>query len=432
MIDWIEIEKNVMSIEKDCVPQSAREWDVFIRQYENALEYFEGRGHDFSYKDITKVQFEALAGEHIYLGKGFKKSIFECSVDLNNAQKKMFDGVDWEMIDIVMRVWTRPTNVITIGLANRKLKALPKCPMYLPGSFDCSGNDLKSLDGCPIWIRDNFNCSRCGLESLSNGPEYVGGSMWANQNKLKDLKGAPYKIGEDFTVIYNNLESVENGHYLSVGKNFHCENNKLRALKGISEMDCDTIYCTGNQLPSSVPDGFEFRYWERYFDKDGNPIASESFVMRFSEFVFESSSASKLDEIVSGYLTAAVWTEQERLQDEDGEIEDIEDEELREILAGREFEPADAHLYFDEDAQLDAYDDVKKFVEDVGGNLDAAKDWSQVGVDLWLNRNGHGSGFWDKPEVYGWDGEADMLSDIAKGMGGKHVYIGQDNKLRFA
>ncbi len=30
-------------------------------------------------------------------------------------------------------------------------------------------------------------------------------------------------------------------------------------------------------------------------------------------------------------------------------------------------------------------------------------DWAQVGHDLWLTRNGHGTGFWDRPEVYGED-----------------------------
>lgn len=28
-------------------------------------------------------------------------------------------------------------------------------------------------------------------------------------------------------------------------------------------------------------------------------------------------------------------------------------------------------------------------------------DWSQIGHDFWLTRNGHGAGFWDRPEVYG-------------------------------
>jgi hypothetical protein len=141
-----------------------------------------------------------------------------------------------------------------------------------------------------------------------------------------------------------------------------------------------------------------------------------------------------IDAITANYLKAAVWTEQERLQEEDGEgVEDIEDDELREIMKGRDFDPDDAHKHFDEDAQLDAYEDVKSFMSKAAGLFDKGfDDWENVGVDLWLNRNRHGSGFWDKENVYGWDGQADKLADIARGMGEKHVYIGDAGKLRFA
>lgn len=35
----------------------------------------------------------------------------------------------------------------------------------------------------------------------------------------------------------------------------------------------------------------------------------------------------------------------------------------------------------------------------------------QLGIDLWLTRNGHGSGYWDRPELYG-----KQLSDILTAM----------------
>lgn len=35
----------------------------------------------------------------------------------------------------------------------------------------------------------------------------------------------------------------------------------------------------------------------------------------------------------------------------------------------------------------------------------------QLGIDLWLTRNGHGAGFWDRPELYG-----KQLSDILTAM----------------
>ena len=40
----------------------------------------------------------------------------------------------------------------------------------------------------------------------------------------------------------------------------------------------------------------------------------------------------------------------------------------------------------------------------------------QLGHDLWLTRNGHGTGFWDRPEIYG-EANADLFSRLARAMG---------------
>lgn len=40
----------------------------------------------------------------------------------------------------------------------------------------------------------------------------------------------------------------------------------------------------------------------------------------------------------------------------------------------------------------------------------------QVGHDLWLTRNGHGTGFWDRPEIYG-KKNARILTLMAQAMG---------------
>lgn len=40
----------------------------------------------------------------------------------------------------------------------------------------------------------------------------------------------------------------------------------------------------------------------------------------------------------------------------------------------------------------------------------------QIGHDLWLTRNGHGAGFWDRPEVYGKE-NARILTLMARAMG---------------
>lgn len=63
---------------------------------------------------------------------------------------------------------------------------------------------------------------------------------------------------------------------------------------------------------------------------------------------------------------------------------------------------------------------------------DLLKDVSmeQAGHDLWLTRNGHGSGFWDRPEVYG-TARADTFSRCAQVLGSTSLYQGDDGLLYF-
>lgn len=52
----------------------------------------------------------------------------------------------------------------------------------------------------------------------------------------------------------------------------------------------------------------------------------------------------------------------------------------------------------------------------------------QIGNDLHLTRNGHGVGFWDRPETYTAD-TANRLSNAAKFMPNVSAYIGEDNLI---
>jgi hypothetical protein len=42
--------------------------------------------------------------------------------------------------------------------------------------------------------------------------------------------------------------------------------------------------------------------------------------------------------------------------------------------------------------------------------------FEQVGHDFWLTRQGHGAGFWDRPEIYG-EHQADGLAKLARHYG---------------
>lgn len=54
--------------------------------------------------------------------------------------------------------------------------------------------------------------------------------------------------------------------------------------------------------------------------------------------------------------------------------------------------------------------------------------YEQTGHDFWLTRNGHGSGFWDKEELYG-EKNAEILTEISKKFGEVWTYISDDNHL---
>lgn len=48
----------------------------------------------------------------------------------------------------------------------------------------------------------------------------------------------------------------------------------------------------------------------------------------------------------------------------------------------------------------------------------------QLGHDLWLTRNGHGTGFWDREELYGDCGP--RFTSFAENLGEAYAYTGDD------
>ena len=101
------------------------------------------------------------------------------------------------------------------------------------------------------------------------------------------------------------------------------------------------------------------------------------------------------------YIEAALWTEEDNIDFEDATME-----------------------YIHDDSIIDAWQDVKKFIETAGSLLDGM-DSEQVGHDLWLTRNGQGTGFWDR----GLGEVGDKLAKIASSMGEKNLFWGEDGKI---
>jgi len=137
-------------------------------------------------------------------------------------------------------------------------------------------------------------------------------------------------------------------------------------------------------------------YTNKVFDNMmGNPLDNMDFLGENDEVA-----SPTIMSILNSYLEAALWTEED------------------------EIGPANIESDVSNNAKIDAYKDVKEFLSQAGSLVDGI-DPEQIGHDLWLTRNGHGAGFWDR----GLGKVGDELSNIANSMGSKHVYIGDDGEI---
>lgn len=107
------------------------------------------------------------------------------------------------------------------------------------------------------------------------------------------------------------------------------------------------------------------------------------------------------------YLTCALWSS---TGDDDAPLDDS-------------FTPEDVSA----DSVAKAERDLKEFRAKAGNLLDGI-DAEQFAHDLWLTRNGHGAGFWDRgyPEAIG-----DALTELAHAMGEVYAYVGDDGQIHF-
>ena len=115
-----------------------------------------------------------------------------------------------------------------------------------------------------------------------------------------------------------------------------------------------------------------------------------------------------IQEILKHYLICAIWSTNQ----EDGSPFD------------NDFEISD----FSETAKKQALLDIESFVKKAGSLLNGITD-EQIGHDIWLTRNRHGAGFWDRDFINKEIGE--KLTDIAHELGETSITISDSNELEF-
>ena len=156
-------------------------------------------------------------------------------------------------------------------------------------------------------------------------------------------------------------------------------------------------------------------------------------------------SDNELNEILKGYLESAIWTEEERLGDENQSDVDTSgyDDEEGETDAEKNFmaimrDKLEANPIttftrenIDYDSLIQAYQDIKIFINSAGAlAINEAlqeNDKFQLGMDIWLTRNGHGAGFFD----HSYEHETELMN-AAQNLKEVDLYIGDDNKLHFS
>lgn len=126
-----------------------------------------------------------------------------------------------------------------------------------------------------------------------------------------------------------------------------------------------------------------------------------------------------LDEFTRSYMETALWSSNDESDPETGgdpldanyDITDIAPESVEKMIADCK--------KFQEQADIAS-------IEDAPTGADGDSAYGMAGHDFWLNRNGHGAGFWDGdwPEPHG-----DRLNNLSKEFGECNLYVGDDNKI---
>ena len=165
---------------------------------------------------------------------------------------------------------------------------------------------------------------------------------------------------------------------------------------------------------------------ESYIDNNGN---------------LEDMSQEDINEILKGYIDCALWTEEERLKQENETYSEDEDEDYNDMseidkivnvqlkLDSKSFDNFTSED-IDVNSKIEAYNDIKKFIQSSGDNAieEAISEngLDRLGMDIWLTRNRHGAGFFDR----GYKNQT-ILEKSALDLGEKYLVIGDDGLLYF-
>jgi len=227
-----------------------------------------------------------------------------------------------------------------------------------------------------------------------------------------------------------------NSQYFAAYRDVNRDNNN-------SDIIVDILHKTKNKNP-------QYKFYCEYYDNyENDPQNDEKYFINEQTISKDNISIlpEDLNEILNGYIEAALWTEEERLNNEakemnginDNDYDDESDESEDEIRFMRIMKdnygnkPIESFSRenIEPDSLIKAYTDIKKFIGLAGDSVIQAIEengYSRLGMDIWLTRNGHGAGFFD--HSYDYENEQKLMS-AGKSLGAVYLYINDHMKLSF-
>lgn len=119
---------------------------------------------------------------------------------------------------------------------------------------------------------------------------------------------------------------------------------------------------------------------------------------------------TETDRFIASYIEAALWSTTDESREDGGDYLDANYDR-------DDIEPA---------SRAEIWRECRNFLEAMRPYINGFIE--QAGHDFWLTRNGHGAGFWDRPELYG-KKNAEILTACSQALGGKTIVVGDDQRL---
>jgi len=128
------------------------------------------------------------------------------------------------------------------------------------------------------------------------------------------------------------------------------------------------------------------------------------YIKNFERFN-QSTPKRDIDEIIKQYFATALWTEEVS-------NEDLEDKTIYD---------------FSDKAREYVKKEIEWFINTAGSSLNGLAD-DQIGHDIWLSRNGHGAGFFDRGlEIE----NEELLMELSHQLGEQYIYVNSKGKICF-